>query len=117
MTVSSGKRLLGSQAQSTIAEDDCRRIGALMMRSELTRRRRLLISCALGAALSLVLGWVFPALGSTITYTYDELGRLTGAQYDNGSNLVYKLDPAGNRTLTQSSVDTTPPSVPTGLAG
>jgi fibronectin type 3 domain-containing protein len=88
-----------------------------MMRSELTGRRRLLISYALGAALSLVLGWVFPALGSTITYTYDELGRLTGAQYDNGGNLVYKLDPAGNRTLTQSSVDTTPPSIPTGLAG
>jgi hypothetical protein len=34
----------------------------------------------------------------TVTYTYDEAGRLKAAAYDNGTNRAYTLDPAGNRT-------------------
>lgn len=48
----------------------------------------------------------------TATYTYDALGRLTLATYDDGSSVQYKLDAAGNRI----SVATFPPlTAPTGL--
>jgi len=32
------------------------------------------------------------------TYTYDDLGRLKTVTYDNGKQIVYTYDPAGNRT-------------------
>lgn len=36
------------------------------------------------------------------TYTYDELGRLTGVTYSDGSSITYTYDDAGNRiTVTQ----------------
>jgi len=31
-------------------------------------------------------------------YTYDDLGRLSTACYDNGLKITYTYDPAGNRT-------------------
>lgn len=50
--------------------------------------------------------WVFLGLslasGSVATatnaYTYDQLGRLTSALYENGSCIGYSYDAAGNRT-------------------
>jgi YD repeat-containing protein len=69
------------------------------------------------------LKWLFPliscvALGATTTnYSYDDQGRLATSNFDNGKSVVYKLDAAGNRTQVQLSTDTTPPSVPTALAG
>lgn len=36
--------------------------------------------------------------GDSVCYTYDELGRLTTAEYANGANESYSYDPAGNRT-------------------
>jgi YD repeat-containing protein len=33
-----------------------------------------------------------------VTYTYDDLGRLTTAAYDNNKTITYTYDPAGNRT-------------------
>jgi chitodextrinase len=54
---------------------------------------------------------------SSVTYTYDELGRLKATTYDNGSDTTYTLDPAGNRKIVAQSVDTTAPAAPTGLAG
>lgn len=37
------------------------------------------------------------------TYTYDELGRLTGITYSDGSSVTYVYDAAGNRiTVTQA---------------
>ena len=33
-----------------------------------------------------------------VTYTYDTLGRLSLATYDNGKTITYTYDPAGNRT-------------------
>jgi YD repeat-containing protein len=33
-----------------------------------------------------------------ITYTYDPLYRLTGAEYDNGMAYLYEYDAVGNRT-------------------
>jgi YD repeat-containing protein len=39
----------------------------------------------------------FPALAG-VTYAYDNLGRLSTAAYDNGKQITYNYDPAGNRT-------------------
>lgn len=50
----------------------------------------------------------------TVTYTYDDLGRLKTVN-ENGQFIQYELDAAGNRTSV-SSADTAAPSVPTGLA-
>jgi hypothetical protein len=33
-----------------------------------------------------------------VNYTYDTLGRLSVAAYDNGKEIDYHYDPAGNRT-------------------
>jgi chitodextrinase len=54
---------------------------------------------------------------SSVTYTYDEGGRLKRVTYDNGSQIVYTLDAAGNRKSVVQSLDTTAPAAPTGLAG
>jgi YD repeat-containing protein len=54
---------------------------------------------------------------SSVTYTYDPLGRLVAAAYDDGSHITYNLDAAGNRVSVVQSLDTTAPAVPTGLAG
>ena len=54
---------------------------------------------------------------SSVTYTYDELGRLKATVYDNGSSTTYSLDAAGNRKNVAQSLDTTAPAAPTGLAG
>ena len=38
------------------------------------------------------------AYAQNVTYTYDALGRITGATYPNGATITYTYDPAGNRT-------------------
>ncbi len=48
------------------------------------------------------------AQSTSITYTYDDAGRLQTAVFEDGSEIAYSLDPAGNRTL----VATTGPAVP-----
>ncbi|HWA90099.1 MAG TPA: RHS repeat domain-containing protein [Rhizomicrobium sp.] len=42
-----------------------------------------------------------------VSYQYDTLGRLSSASYDNGRQIVYTYDPAGNRT--QVVTQATPP--------
>ncbi len=37
-------------------------------------------------------------LADSVSYTYDALGRLVRATYDNGATIVYNYDGAGNRT-------------------
>jgi YD repeat-containing protein len=39
-----------------------------------------------------------PSHASGITYTYDALGRVLTATYDNGTVIYYNYDAAGNRT-------------------
>jgi YD repeat-containing protein len=39
-----------------------------------------------------------PAFGETVTYTYDELGRVKTVTYNNGQVITYNYDAAGNRT-------------------
>jgi hypothetical protein len=57
------------------------------------------------------------ASASSVTYTYDELGRLKVTSYDNGSITTYTLDAAGNRKNITATLDTVAPSVPMGVAG
>ena len=51
----------------------------------------------------LILAFLFafaavPSHASGITYTYDALGRVITATYDNGTVIFYNYDAAGNRT-------------------
>jgi len=57
---------------------------------------------ALALTFAIVIGILsFPSHASGITYTYDALGRVITATYDNGTQIFYNYDAAGNRT-TQS---------------
>jgi RHS repeat-associated protein len=48
-------------------------------------------------ALITVLGSTYTATDTTINYTYDDLNRLTAADYNNGMYYHYEYDAAGNR--------------------
>jgi YD repeat-containing protein len=50
---------------------------------------------------------------ATATYGYDALGRLTSITSDDGKVVVYKLDPAGNRTQVLSVTPPASITVPT----
>jgi len=50
------------------------------------------------------------SLLSATTYQYDDLGRLKSASYDNGKEIDYNYDPAGNRSSVV--VQTTPHRAP-----
>jgi len=60
------------------------------------------------AILALIASAAFVSSGSNAAtvYTYDTLGRLKQAAYDNGKEIDYTYDPAGNRT--QVVTQTTP---------
>lgn len=60
---------------------------------------------------------VSEVLASTTSYTYDDAGRLVTASFANGDTIIYSYDAAGNRKVVQVTTDTTPPTVPAGLAG
>ena len=60
------------------------------MRPRFLRGLGLLFQLALLACL----GW--RAAGESVTYSYDAVGRLIGADYGNGRSLAYLYDPAGN---------------------
>jgi YD repeat-containing protein len=51
---------------------------------------------ALFVTLLCTLFLVAPALAGSITYTYDDAGRLVTADYGNGSAIAYTYDNAGN---------------------
>jgi len=50
------------------------------------------------AFLLLLTAAAVPSHASGITYTYDALGRVLTATYDNGTKIFYNYDAAGNRT-------------------
>ncbi len=53
--------------------------------------------CVLSLAAILGLAFSLPAAGET--YTYDDIGRLTGVVYDDGSSIIYTYDNNGNLLL------------------
>ena len=53
-----------------------------------------------------------PASAGTISYSYDQLGRLTSAAYPNGALIRYNYDKNGNRTTYVVTGSTNP--VPSG---
>ena len=61
-------------------------------------------------ALLALLGSLVPAVvvDASTSYSYDQLGRLVTAQYDNGLCITYTLDANGNRT--QSITAASPPT-------
>lgn len=48
------------------------------------------------------------AATASIYYTYDPLGRVITARYDNGTCIVYAYDAAGNRTAQTNSFNAGP---------
>lgn len=48
------------------------------------------------------------ATDATVSYTYDRVGRVTTAVYDNGTCIAYGYDAAGNRTSQINTVSGTP---------
>jgi hypothetical protein len=46
----------------------------------------------------------------TVTYGYDQVGRVTSAAYDNGLCVIYVYDPNGNRTTQNYSMSSAPAS-------
>ncbi len=62
------------------------------------------------AAFLLMLAFCSLASAATITYTYDNLNRLTKVAYDNGVTEEYTYDSAGNRLTLTVAVENTPPT-------
>lgn len=62
------------------------------------------------AALALMLASMVPptATGAGVFYTYDALGRITTAQYDNGVCIAYGYDANGNRTSQTNTISGMP---------
>ena len=56
-------------------------------------------------------GWA-DAASTSLTYTYDYLGRVATALYDNDTCIVYGYDANGNRTA-QTNTTTASPETPT----
>lgn len=46
----------------------------------------------------------------TVTYSYDIVGRVTSAAYDNGLCIIYAYDANGNRTAQSYSTSSAPTS-------
>ncbi|CCQ74720.1 RHS repeat domain-containing protein [Magnetospira sp. QH-2] len=59
-----------------------------------------MIFCATGLWVGLGLATTAPAsAATTLSYTYDELGRLVTVTHDDGTAITNTYDPADNRTL------------------
>jgi YD repeat-containing protein len=61
------------------------------------------------ASVMLLFG-IFTPVGSyaSVSYTYDPVGRVTTALYDNGACVAYAYDASGNRTSQINTVSGTP---------
>jgi YD repeat-containing protein len=68
------------------------------------------ICCAVAAVIVAIMG--APAMAGSITYAYDELGRVKRVTYPTGAIIEYSYDPNGNRTtyVVTGSSNTAPPS-------
>jgi hypothetical protein len=86
----------------------------------MTFRRRFLTQLLAGLGGIALSGSWRQAWADTISYTYDELGRIKTATYSNGSTITYSYDAAGNRTVLEqtapNSVQATLVANPTAIA-
>lgn len=73
-------------------------------------------ACLMTAALVLLAALVADASAAGVSYTYDQLGRVTTAIYDNGLCVAYGYDAAGNRT-TQTNASPGSPAWGSGAYG
>ena len=64
-------------------------------------------------ALLLCVVTLTPGLAGTITYTYDDAGRLIRVDYGGGVSIIYTYDPAGNLLERQVQGGTPEPTIPT----
>jgi YD repeat-containing protein len=65
----------------------------------------------LAAAVLVLLCVLVPGMtDAAISYTYDKLGRLTSALYDNGLCIAYAYDANGNRTAQTNTISGAPES-------
>ena len=63
------------------------------------------------ASLFVLLGVLIPgATDASVSYTYDKLGRVTSALYDNGLCIAYANDANGNRTSQTNTISAAPES-------
>jgi hypothetical protein len=72
------------------------------------------------AAVLVLFGILLPSTTeAAVSYTYDQLGRITTALYDNGLCIVYTYDANGNRTSQTNSASGAPqtPTWGTGVWG
>lgn len=74
-------------------------MGFLPNGDDVTKRGLLLAAAVVAGGLVAI-----PAIAG-IVYTYDGLGRLKNVQYDNGYQITYTYDPAGNRTQVVSQLN------------
>lgn len=76
-------------------------------------RRRPIAGMLVGLLLALIN--IDPGQAAPETYTYDALGRLKQVDWGNGYKTTYNLDASGNRVTESTTIDTSPPTAPTGL--
>ena len=77
----------------------------------------ILVRAGAAGVLSILAALSSSAGGITSTYTYDQAGRLISVTLSDGTQIIYTLDAAGNRTAVVTTLDTTAPTVPTGVNG
>ncbi len=56
----------------------------------------------------LSIAWVNPTHAANVTYYYDELHRVIKAQYDDGTTITYTYDDVGNRTVKSVFIQSPP---------
>lgn len=76
---------------------------------------RLRSVCAISAILCIFASGYAESASVSVTYSYDSLGRVVTALYDNGTCIVYGYDASGNRT--SQSNTTEPPTWGVGVWG
>lgn len=63
---------------------------------------------AAGMVIAIAVGLVPSNVGASVSYGYDQLGRVTSALYDNGLCIAYSYDQNGNRTAQTNTISGTP---------
>lgn len=77
---------------------------------------RQLEACAAALLLTLTAATSANAATASVSYTYDQLGRVATALYDNGTCIAYAYDPSGNRTA-QTNTTSGAPQTPSWGSG